>query len=104
MRYFYYAFARFQNILDATKLLEDVRFPEVHGKTCRALPYDKDLLQNVQVGGNVFVKGFGSFWTHRDLHEAFKEFGSIVSSRVSIEEGHKSRGYGYVQYKEAESA
>ena len=47
MRYFYYAFARFQDILDARKLLEEVRFPELHGKTCRALPYDKELLQRV---------------------------------------------------------
>ena len=47
MRYFYYAFARFQDILDARKLLEEVRFPQLHGKTCRALPYDKELLQSV---------------------------------------------------------
>ena len=104
MRYFYYAFARFQDILDARKLLEEVRFPQLHGKTCRALPYDKELLQNVQVGGNVFVKGFGAAWTHKDLHAAFKEFGEIVSARVSIEEGHRSRGFGYVQFKKTEAA
>ena len=104
MKYFYYAFARFQDILDARKLLEEVKFPELHGKTCRALPYDKDLLRSVQAEGNIFVKGFGDQWTHKELHEAFKAFGDIVSARVSIEEGHKSRGFGYVQYRKPESA
>ena len=104
MKYFYYAFARFQDILDARKLLEEVKFPELHGKTCRALPYDKDLLRSVQAEGNIFVKGFGDKWTHKELHEAFKVFGDVVSSRVSIEEGHKSRGFGYVQYRKPDSA
>ena len=104
MRYFYYAFARFQDILDARKLLEDIKFPELHGKTCRALPYDKDLLRSVQAEGNIFVKGFGQKWTHRELHEAFKIFGEVVSARVSMEEGHKSRGFGYVQYRKPEAA
>jgi len=104
MKYFYYAFARFSDILDARKLLDEVKFPQVHGKTCRALPYDKDLLRSVQAEGNVFVKGFGDKWTHKDLHEAFKAYGEVVSSRVSIEEGHKSRGFGYVQYRKPEAA
>lgn len=29
MKYFYYAFARFSDILDAKKLLEEVKFPEL---------------------------------------------------------------------------
>ena len=104
MKYFYYAFARFTDILDARKLLDEVKFPELHGKTCRALPYDKDLLRSVQAEGNIFVKGFGEKWTHKELHEAFKDFGEVVSARVSIEEGHKSRGFGFVQYRKPESA
>ena len=31
MKFFYYAFARFADICDAKKLLEDVKFPQVHG-------------------------------------------------------------------------
>lgn len=104
MRYFYYAFARFGDILDARKLLEEVKFPQLRGKTCRALPYDKDLLRSMQAEGNIFVKGFGAEWTHKELYEAFKEFGDIVSTRVSIEEDHKSRGYGYVQFRKPEQA
>ena len=42
------------------------------------------------------MKGFGDKWTHEELFRAFEKFGEIVSARVSIEEGHKSRGFGYV--------
>ena len=52
----------------------------------------------------MFVKGFGDKWTHKELYEAFSPYGDIVSSRVSIEEGHKSRGFGYVQFRKPESA
>ena len=104
MKYFYYAFARFKDILNAKKLYDTVKFPELHGKVCRALPYDKDFLRGFQVEGNIFVKGFGGFWTHKELYEHFSEFGEIASCRVSIEEGHRSRGFGFVQFKKPEQA
>lgn len=46
MKYFYYAFCRFPDIMQARKLLQDIKFPQLHGQVCRALPYDKDLLRN----------------------------------------------------------
>ena len=48
MKFFYYAFARFADICDAKKLLEDVKFPQVHGQTCRALPFNKEILKEVE--------------------------------------------------------
>ena len=50
------------------------------------------------------MKGFADKWTHKDLHEAFQQYGDVVSARVSIEEGHKSRGFGYVQFRKPEHA
>lgn len=68
LKYFYYAFCRFPDIIQARRLL-DIKFPELHGKVCRALPYDKDLLRNCATGSNIFVKGFSSYWTHKDLYD-----------------------------------
>jgi len=75
MKYFYYAFCRFPDIMQARKLLQDIKFPQLHGQVCRALPYDKDLLRNCQAGSNVFVKNLPSSWSHKDLHDKFKVFG-----------------------------
>lgn len=84
LKYFYYAFCRFPDIMQARKLLTEIKYPELHGKICRALPYDKELLRGCVPKSNVFVKGFTSHWSHKDLHENFKHFGEIVSARVSI--------------------
>lgn len=99
LKYFYYAFCRFPDIIQARKLTHDIKFPELLGHTCRALPYDKELIRaNCPPGSNIFVKGLPSEWTHKELHDAFKHFGEIVSTRVSIKEDYSSRGFGYVAF------
>lgn len=90
--------------MQARRLLNEIKFPELHGQCCRALPYDKELLRNCAPRSNLFVKGFGTHWTHKDLHEAFAEFGQVVSARVSICDGYESRGFGFVQFLTAEAA
>jgi RNA recognition motif-containing protein len=50
------------------------------------------------------VKGFGKHWTHKDLYDAFSQFGQILSARCSIDQDHTSRGFGYVQFRNADEA
>jgi RNA recognition motif-containing protein len=89
--------------LDARKLTDEIRYPLLNGKICRALPFDKDLLRSGS-NCNIFVKGFGKNWTHKELHEAFKGFGQILSARCSIDVNHESRGFGFVQFRNADEA
>jgi len=98
LKYFYYAFCRFPDIMQARKLVTELKFPELHGKVCRALPYDKDLLRNCAPKSNIFVKGFGSHWSHKDLYDNFAQFGDILSARVSIKDSYESRGFGFIQF------
>ncbi len=84
--------------MQASKLVTELKFPELHGKVCRALPYDKDLLRNCAPKSNIFVKGFGSHWSHKDLHDNFAQFGQILSARVSIKDSYESRGFGFIQF------
>jgi hypothetical protein len=69
----------------ARKLCQDIRFPEIRGKICRALPYEKDLHLKVNPNACVFIKGLDLKWTHKDLYESFQEFGEILSCKVSID-------------------
>ncbi len=39
-----------------------------------------------------------------DLENQFKPFGDIISCKVSLNDDNTSRGYGYVCFKEPESA
>jgi RNA recognition motif-containing protein len=38
---FYFAFVQFNKIEDAKKVLEEIRYPEIKGVRCRALPYNR---------------------------------------------------------------
>ena len=54
---------------------------------------------------NLFVKKIDKSWNTQDLHDIFKEYGEIRSAKVSLNpQNHKSRGYGFVWFKEPESA
>jgi hypothetical protein len=91
-RFFNYAFCRFSDVYMgkrlslmsiARKLVKEIRFPEINGKVCRALPYDREA-RKFESGGSLFVKGLGKGWTHRELYEHFKSFGEITSVKVSL--------------------
>ncbi|CDW91187.1 cytochrome b5-like heme steroid binding domain containing protein [Stylonychia lemnae] len=104
-RYFYFAFCKFNDIYVARKLLKDIRYPEIRGKVCRVMPYEKDLIsKKFDSKSSLFIKGFKKDWTHKDLYEFFKVFGEISSAKVSLKEDHHSRGYGFIQFQREESA
>ena len=93
--------------------METLRFPKIKEHVCRLMPFSVKLTGAAvrgsqpedENGKHIFVKGFkAAQWTHADLYEAFKEFGEIVSCKVSLTPEHKSIGYGYVQFKEKSTA
>lgn len=56
-------------------------------------------------GTHVFVKGFQKGdYSHQDLYNAFKDFGKILSCKVSLDKDHQSKGYGYIQFESQKSA
>jgi len=117
-KYFYYAFCRFSDIytgktfklvvnsLKARKLIKEIRFPQIQGKVCRALPYDRELksIDNNTSKASLFIKGLRKDWSHKDLFEYFKPFGEITSVKISLNENHLSRGYGFVLFTREEFA
>jgi RNA recognition motif-containing protein len=89
----------------ARKLTKEIRFPQIKGKTCRVLPFEKDLkIKKFDTKSSLFIKNLSKDWTHKDLYEMFKDFGDINSVKVSLNENHLSRGYGFVQFSREEFA
>ena len=75
-----------------------MRYFEIDGKPCRALPFDRSLLGSNKeklFDQSVFVK-LPKNILHKDLEDKFKEFGAIKSLKVSLNSDYSSRGYGFV--------
>lgn len=53
---------------------------------------------------NVYVKNFGEELDDTKLHELFEKYGEITSYKVMIGENGKPKGFGFVAFKDAESA
>ena len=53
---------------------------------------------------NIFVNSLPAEVTARDLDQIFKQFGPIVSTKVSYDPSLKSNCYGYVQFEKEEHA
>lgn len=62
---------------------------------------DKKL---VKVSHQIFVKGLPKHFTHEDLFTQFAKFGTVVSSKVSLDSSYVSRGYGFVEMDSESSA
>ena len=65
-------------------------------------PYDRNMLQNARA--NIFVKNLGLTATNRMLFDIFRRCGDIFSSKVAQNLQGKSKGYGFVQYRDPEAA
>lgn len=60
----------------------------------------KELAQDL----NLFVKNVPTELSEAEFETFFTTFGTVFSSKLSLVECGKNRGYGYVQFEEKESA
>jgi hypothetical protein len=100
-RYFYSAVVKISDSAKFKEACEKLKYFEINGKPCRALPFDKELLgaQRAKLANkNVFVKNVPKEKTSHDLDQFFSKFGSVKSAKLSINADHSSRGYGFVLF------
>lgn len=85
---------------------EKMRYFEVDGKQCRALPFDKQLLgsnKDKLLTHNIFVK-VPKDLKHEDLHKMFEPMGKIKSLKISLNADYTSRGYGFICFQDEATA
>jgi len=85
---------------------EKMKYFEIRGKQCRALPFDKQLLgsnKDKLTNNNIFVK-VPKEMRHEDLHKLFEQVGKIKSLKISLNADFSSRGYGFICFQEEQSA
>lgn len=104
---FYTAVIKIENPDKFLEVAQKLRYFTLEDKPCRALPYQTDLLgSNVTrlSEQNLFIRKIPKDIQSEGLETMFKGYGDIISCKVSMNEDHSSRGYGFVCFREPESA
>lgn len=86
---------------------EKMRYFEIDGKPCRALPFDKELLgSNKQklYDHNIFVKKIPPTMKAPEMEELFKKYGDVKSLKISLNPDYSSRQYGFVCFQNPDGA
>ena len=84
-----------------------LRHFQFEGHPCRGLPYQTEFLgSNLSSlkDNSLFVRKISKDIYSDKLEEEFSEYGDILSCKVSIDDDYKSRGYGFICYRDQESA
>jgi polyadenylate-binding protein len=87
-----------------------LKYFDIDGKQCRGLAYNPSLLGSNRLLFNkthtnfiVFKNKQKAFYS-KDLDEIFSKEGEVLSARSAIKEDHTPLGYGFVTFKDSNSA
>ncbi|KAJ0083417.1 hypothetical protein Patl1_30532 [Pistacia atlantica] len=99
-----YGYINYNTLESATEAINTFNHKVVNGKSMRVMrSMPNSDVRNSGIG-NLFVKNLASSINNLKLHEIFIEHGTILSCKVAVSEAGDSKGYGFVQYAEEESA
>jgi len=99
-----YAYVNFHSVVDAERALDTLNNQLVANKPCRIMWSQRDPTVRKTGVGNVFIKNLDPKITHKELHDTFSQFGSILSCKVAMTETGASKGYGFVHFESQKSA
>ena len=94
-----FAFITFETHDGAARAITDVNYTKLDGVPIRISWSDPETKKIRNSGlGNLFIRGLDESIEVSQLHDAFSNFGEIISCKIPMTEG-KSRGYGYIQFR-----
>ncbi|KAL9277317.1 hypothetical protein ACSQ67_025134 [Phaseolus vulgaris] len=99
-----YAYVNFMTAQDAATAMEHFNFTLLNGKPIRIMFSHRDPSIRKSGYGNVFIKNLDASVDNKALYDTFAVFGIVLSSKVAIDDNGQSKGYGFVQFDNDESA
>ncbi|KAH9553067.1 hypothetical protein CY35_09G100300 [Sphagnum magellanicum] len=99
-----YSYVNYSSAQDASRALELLNFNPVNGKPIRIMYSHRDPSIRKSGTANVFIKNLDKAIDNKALFDTFSAFGTILSCKVAIDASGQSKGYGFVQFDQEESA
>ncbi|CAG9322842.1 unnamed protein product [Blepharisma stoltei] len=94
------AFIKFLDAASAILARNEMNGLLFKGKVIRAMRFDKER----DPEANIFVKNINENVTYKELENHFKDYGGILSCKISYDENGISKKFGFIQYDEREAA
>eukprot|EP00249_Psilotum_nudum_P023760 c28976_g2_i1 orf=372-2312(+) len=99
-----YAYVNYNSAQDASRAVEMLNFNPVNGKPMRIMYSHRDPSIRKSGTANIFIKNLDRTIDNKALFDTFSVFGSILSCKIATDASGQSKGYGFVQYEQEESA
>uniref|UniRef100_A0A7N0TVS6 Polyadenylate-binding protein n=1 Tax=Kalanchoe fedtschenkoi TaxID=63787 RepID=A0A7N0TVS6_KALFE len=99
-----YGYVNYSNPQDAARALEHLNFTPLNGKPIRIMYSHRDPSIRRTGAGNIFIKNLDKAIDHKALLDTFSAFGNVLSCKVATDMAGQSKGYGFVQFDNEESA
>lgn len=99
-----YGFVNYSNPQDAVRAMETFDFATINGKSIRVKRSYRDPNFPKSRTVNLFIRNLEKSIDNKALHDIFSSFGYILSCKVVTDCNGQSKGYGFVQFDNDESA
>ncbi|XVF61210.1 hypothetical protein PTKIN_Ptkin08bG0111900 [Pterospermum kingtungense] len=99
-----YGYVNYSNAHEAARALDVLNFTPLNGKPIRIMYSNRDPTVRKSGAGNIFIKNLDKTIDNKALHDTFSTFGNILSCKIATDHSGQSKGYGFVQYDNEESA
>ncbi|KDO84108.1 hypothetical protein CISIN_1g006282mg [Citrus sinensis] len=99
-----YGYVNYANPADAARALDVLNFTPLNNKSIRIMYSHRDPSIRKSGTGNIFIKNLDKSIDHKALHDTFSSFGNILSCKIATDGSGQSKGFGFVQFENKESA
>ncbi|XP_028781146.1 polyadenylate-binding protein 2 [Neltuma alba] len=99
-----YGYVNFNAAPEAARAMDLLNFAPLNNKPIRIMYSHRDPSIRRSGAGNIFIKNLDKAIDHKALHDTFSAFGNILSCKVATDSSGQSKGYGFVQFDNEESA
>nr|GMC50471.1 polyadenylate-binding protein 2-like [Ipomoea batatas] len=99
-----YGYVNYTNPQDAARAMEMLNFTSMNNKSIRIMYSHRDPSLRKSGTANIFIKNLDKSIDNKALHDTFSSFGNILSCKIATDSNGQSKGYGFVQFVNEESA